>query len=142
MKRITLVASTMLVTAVLTAQQSFGLQNHPAPRQLKEALDFQLLWDSRFQNIILILIVGILLTWGVYLFTVYKMFQDKKVAGDAYTSSNVSPTSPEYDFTRATESLRGLLRTPAVSLVDHTITSPVEGRDQADDDSPIRGADD
>lgn len=142
MKRITLVASTMLVTAVLTAQQSFGLQNHPAPRQLKETLDFQLLWDPRFQNIILILIAGILLTWSVYLVTVYKMFREKKATDGACTSSSVSPTSPEYDFTRATESLRGLLRTPAVSFVDHTTSGPVEGRDQADDDSPIRGADD
>lgn len=130
----------MLVTGMVSAQQSFGLQNHPASRQLRETLDFQLLWDFRFQNVILVLIIGILLTWGVYLVTVYRMFKEKEVSSGPYKSSQISPTSPEYDFVRATESVRAFVDTPAVSFVDHSLAAPGNDQDDRDDGSPMRGS--
>lgn len=139
MKRTILIVGALLTTCVLSAQQSFGLQNHPVSQQLRESLDFQLLWDSRFQTIILILVAGILLTWAVYLSTVYQMFREKKTEEASYTASNVTPTSPEYDFIRATGSLRGQNAAPALSFVDHSPEAPAEGRDDGDESRPVRG---
>lgn len=98
MKRIILVAGAMLVTTVMAAQHSFGLQNHPASRQLKETLDVQLLWDSRFKMVILILVLGILLTWGVYLFTVYRMFREKAASHISSAAAHLDVNSPGYDL--------------------------------------------
>lgn len=106
---------------ILLAQTSYGLQNHPAPRQLKERMTFHLEWSDQMQWITLILLVGAALTWGVYLYTVARMYA-KKSGGDLASRSMLpEPSSMDFSISRNTiQHLRGERPNWSISMVSRT----------------------
>lgn len=106
---------------ILLAQTSYGLQNHPAPRQLKERMTFHLDWSDQAQWITLILLVGAVLTWGIYLYTVARMYAEKSGGDPASRGILPEPSSMDFSLSRNTaQPLRGESPNWAISMVSRT----------------------
>lgn len=133
---ISLLALLCLHTSVL-AQQSYGMQNHPAPKRLSEALGFDLPWGPQFRLITLLLAGAALIAWIAYFFTVARMFRNRQQ--EERKPGFNAPSTANYPWQGQVANRGTFPWSPSLVGVDHDYPTDNQPDTERESDETIRG---
>lgn len=126
-----------LHTSIL-AQQSYGMQNHPAPKRLRESLGLDIPWSPQMSWITLLLVGAALIAWTAYFFTVARMYRDRQSDGPKPSMS--APTNANYPWHGQLANRGKFPLRPSLAGVDHKdLTDNQPDLDRESEDT-VRGS--
>jgi len=131
-----LLAILCLHTSVL-AQQSYGMQNHPAPKRLSESLGLDLPWGPQMRWITILLIGAALVAWIAYFFTVVRMYQNRQ--REELKSGLGAPSTASYPWHGQTANRGTFPWSPSLVGVDHHHPSENQPDPERESDDTVRG---
>lgn len=133
---ISLLAILCLHTSVL-AQQSYGMQNHPAPKRLSESLGLDLPWGPQLRLITLLLIGAALIAWIAYFFIVVRMYQQRQ--NEDHNPGLGAPSNASYSWQNQLANRGSFPWNPSLVGVDHDYPTDKQSEPERESDDTIRG---
>ncbi len=134
---ISILAILCLHTSIL-AQQSYGMQNHPAPKRLSESLGLDIPWSPQMRWITLLLIGAALIAWVAYFFTVARMYRNRQTEGRQPGLG--APTQADYPWHGQLTNRGSFSLSPSLVGVDHKQSSDNQPDPDRETDNTVRGS--